>query len=113
MSRRSSLRRLISTFANDGVYVAPRIVAGTVPPQAGRQTVAFHPAEARRVVSSFTAAEMRSMMQKVVLEGTGRKATLDGYTSARKDRHGPKGRSGDRSVLQDQIYCHLCRIRSR
>jgi cell division protein FtsI (penicillin-binding protein 3) len=36
------------------------------------------------VISSFTAAEMRSMMQKVVLEGTGRKAILEGYTSAGK-----------------------------
>jgi cell division protein FtsI (penicillin-binding protein 3) len=36
------------------------------------------------VISSYTAAEMRSMMQKVVLEGTGRKAILEGYTSAGK-----------------------------
>src|SRR5215469_16894334 len=71
---------LISTIANDGVYVAPRIVAGTVPPQGVVKTVAFHPAEGRRVISPFTAAEMRSMMQKVVLEGTGRKANLEGYT---------------------------------
>ena len=54
------------------------------------QTVAFHPAESRRVISSYTAAEMRSMMQKVVLEGTGRKATLDGYTSAGKTGTGQK-----------------------
>src|ERR1700756_1374487 len=39
------LAAVMSTFANDGVYVAPRIVAGTVPPQAGAQTVAFHPRE--------------------------------------------------------------------
>jgi cell division protein FtsI (penicillin-binding protein 3) len=55
-----------------------------VPPQGNLQTVAFHPAESHRVISSFTAAEMRSMMQKVVLEGTGRKAVLEGYTSAGK-----------------------------
>jgi cell division protein FtsI (penicillin-binding protein 3) len=78
------LAGLISTFANDGVYVAPRIVEGTAPPQAGVQNVAFHPVEGRRVISSFTAAEMRSMMQKVVLEGTGRKASLEGYSSAGK-----------------------------
>jgi cell division protein FtsI (penicillin-binding protein 3) len=36
------------------------------------------------VISSYTAAEMRAMMQKVVLEGTGRKAILEGYSSAGK-----------------------------
>ncbi len=78
------LSGLISTFANDGVYVSPHIVAGPVDPQGSPQTVAFHPGASHRVISSFTAAEMRSMMQKVVLEGTGRKAILEGYTSAGK-----------------------------
>jgi len=78
------LTGLVATFANDGVWIAPRIVAGTVPPQSGIQTVTFHPAEGRRVISPYTAAEMRSMMQKVVLEGTGRKAILEGYSSAGK-----------------------------
>jgi cell division protein FtsI (penicillin-binding protein 3) len=78
------LTGLISTFANDGVWVAPRIVAGQIEPQGNPQTVAFHPGNSRRVISSYTAAEMRAMMQKVVLEGTGRKAILEGYTSAGK-----------------------------
>jgi cell division protein FtsI/penicillin-binding protein 2 len=78
------LAGLISTFANDGVWVAPRIVTGTVQPQGTPQTVAFHPGASHRVISPYTAAEMRSMMQKVVLEGTGRKANLEGYTSAGK-----------------------------
>ena len=88
------LTSLISTFANDGVWVAPRILTGTVPPDSdpktALQTVAFHPGESHRVISSFTAAEMRSMMQKVVLEGTGRKANLEGYTSAGKTGTGQK-----------------------
>ena len=84
------LAAVISTFANDGVYVAPRIVAGTAPPQGGVQTVAFHPAEGRRVVSSYTAAEMRSMMQKVILGGTARRAFLDGYTAGGKTGTGQK-----------------------
>jgi cell division protein FtsI (penicillin-binding protein 3) len=84
---------LISTFANDGVYVAPRIVSGTVPPQGGVQNVAFHPVDGKRVISSYTAAEMRSMMQKVVLdpEGTtGGRAILEGYSSAGKTGTGQK-----------------------
>jgi cell division protein FtsI (penicillin-binding protein 3) len=80
------LAGLVSTFANDGVWVAPRIVAGTVQPQGAPQTVAFHPGAAHRVISPYTAAEMRSMMEKVVLDphGTGRRAILEGYTSAGK-----------------------------
>jgi cell division protein FtsI/penicillin-binding protein 2 len=81
---------LISTIANDGIYVAPRIVAGSVQPQGAPQTVAFHSGVSHRVISAFTAAEMRSMMQKVVLEGTGRKAILEGYSSAGKTGTGQK-----------------------
>ncbi|HUB02641.1 MAG TPA: penicillin-binding transpeptidase domain-containing protein, partial [Terriglobales bacterium] len=75
---------LIATIADDGIRVPPRIVAGTVVPQNAIQTVAFHPAEGARVISSLTAAQMRQMLQGVVLHGTGRKALLEGYTSAGK-----------------------------
>src|SRR3954466_13697216 len=75
---------LISTMANDGKYVAPRIVAATTQPQATTQMIAFHPSGERRVISSLTAAQMRQMMQGVVLHGTGKKALLEGYSSAGK-----------------------------
>src|SRR5450759_2546642 len=75
---------LISTIAADGVHVPPRIVAGTIEPQNTPQTIAFQPAEGTRVISSLTAAEMRQMLQGVVLHGTGRKALLEGYSSAGK-----------------------------
>ncbi len=78
------LSGLISTFANDGVWVAPRILTGKVEPQGTPKTVAFHAGPSHRVISSETAAKMRAMMQKVVLEGTGRKAILEGYSSAGK-----------------------------
>ena len=78
------LAGLVSTMANDGVYVAPRIVAATIQPQSAPQMIAFHPVNERRVLSSFTAAEMRQMMQGVVLHGTGKKALLIGYSSAGK-----------------------------
>jgi cell division protein FtsI (penicillin-binding protein 3) len=91
------LAGLISTFANDGVWVAPRIVAGTVlpnvDPKNSLRTVALHPANSHRVISPYTAAEMRSMMQKVVLDPagtTGGRAILEGYSSAGKTGTGQK-----------------------
>ena len=78
------LAALISTIANDGVRVPPRIVAGTITPRNAPQTIAYQPAEGTRVISSLTAAQMRQMLQGVVLHGTGRKAILEGYSSAGK-----------------------------
>ncbi|HKR85074.1 MAG TPA: penicillin-binding transpeptidase domain-containing protein [Terriglobales bacterium] len=75
---------LISTMANDGMYVAPRIVAATTQPQSAPQTIAFHAVDEHRIISPLTAAQMRQMMQGVVLHGTGKKALLIGYTSAGK-----------------------------
>ncbi|MGH9503906.1 MAG: penicillin-binding protein [Terriglobales bacterium] len=75
---------MISTIANDGVWTAPRIIAGTTAPQGAPQMVAFHPGVQRRVISSLTAAQMKQMMQGVVLHGTGKKAILEGYSSAGK-----------------------------
>jgi cell division protein FtsI/penicillin-binding protein 2 len=75
---------MMSTIANDGLAVAPRIVAGTTAPRSTPQLIAFHPALGRRVISPLTAAQMKHMMEGVVLRGTGKKAILDGYTSAGK-----------------------------
>ncbi len=78
------LSALISTIANDGVRVPPRIVAGTIQPQNSPQTIAFQPVEGTRVISPLSAAQMKQMLQGVVLHGTGPKALLEGYTSAGK-----------------------------
>jgi cell division protein FtsI (penicillin-binding protein 3) len=75
---------MVSTIANDGVFIPPRIIAGTTPPRSTPQLIAFHPALGRRVISPMTAAQMKNMMEGVVLRGTGKKAILDGYTSAGK-----------------------------
>ena len=76
---------MISTIANDGVYSPPRIVAGVTKPTAvGPQTIAYKPPQTRRVISTMTAAQMRQLMEGVVLFGTARRAILDGYTSAGK-----------------------------
>jgi cell division protein FtsI (penicillin-binding protein 3) len=78
------LASMVSTIANDGLYVPPRIVAGTTPPRSTPQLIAFQPALGRRVISPLTAAQMKHMMEGVVLRGTGKRAILDGYTSAGK-----------------------------
>jgi cell division protein FtsI (penicillin-binding protein 3) len=78
------LASMVSTIANDGLYVAPRIVAGTTAPRSTPQLIAFHPPMGRRVISPLTAAQMKHMMEGVVLRGTGKKAILDGYSSAGK-----------------------------
>lgn len=78
------LAGMVSIIANDGVWAPARIVAATTQPQSTPQTIAFHPAEERRVVAPLTAVEMKQMMQGVVLHGTGRKAILEGYSSAGK-----------------------------
>ncbi len=75
---------MASTIANDGVFVPPRIIAGITPPHSTPQLIAFHPAAGRRVISTMTAAQMKRMLEGVVLRGTGVKAILDGYSSAGK-----------------------------
>jgi cell division protein FtsI (penicillin-binding protein 3) len=80
---------MTSAMANDGIWTPPRIVAGTT---AGSEDVVggpahslvFHPGQQHRVLSSMTAATMREILQEVVLKGTGKKAILDGYSSAGK-----------------------------
>ena len=75
---------MVSTIANDVVYTPPRIVAGELPPNAGPAPVVFHPPQQHRVISTMTAAQMKKMMESVVLDGTARRAVLDGYTVAGK-----------------------------
>ena len=75
---------MISTIANDGVYTPPRIVAGELPPDGTPKPVVFHPAQQHRVVTPMTAAQMKKMMEGVVLFGTARRAILNGYSSAGK-----------------------------
>jgi cell division protein FtsI (penicillin-binding protein 3) len=80
---------MTSAMANDGVWTPARIFAGTTVGSVDvvggpARSVVFHPGQQRRVISSMTAAQMREMLQEVVLKGTGHKAILDGYSSAGK-----------------------------
>jgi cell division protein FtsI (penicillin-binding protein 3) len=96
---------MVSTIANGGVYLPPHVVmaaqgadsqnAGHIAGQSGTPLVAmpFHageelpnplPAGAHRAISTMSAAEMRKMMEGVVLFGTGKQAQLNGYSSGGK-----------------------------
>jgi cell division protein FtsI (penicillin-binding protein 3) len=93
---------MVSTIANGGIYLPPHVLMpGQVgastqkpgAPQAQLAAVPFKPGEelpnplptgAHRVLSELTAAQMRKMMEGVVLFGTGKGAQLNGYSSGGK-----------------------------
>ncbi|HCB37718.1 MAG TPA: hypothetical protein DEP66_05870 [Acidimicrobiaceae bacterium] len=71
-----------NVFANDGEYVAPRLLLGTVDDDGE-----FEPApgaEPERVVSEQTARHLRRMLTSVVTDGTGRRAAVPGFAVAGK-----------------------------
>ncbi|MGF1648255.1 MAG: peptidoglycan D,D-transpeptidase FtsI family protein [Kineosporiaceae bacterium] len=73
---------LYQTLANDGVRMAPTVVAGHRSP-AGRVTPAPGP-QPEQVLSADTAATMTRMLESVVDEGTGGAAAVPGYRVAGK-----------------------------
>lgn len=68
---------IYATLANDGVRITPQLVRGTV--QADGSLKPWKEPKVTRVMSSYTAAQVRSMLVGVVQEGTGRPAQIDGY----------------------------------
>ncbi len=71
-----------NVIANGGIYVEPRLVTATVDAE-GRRTPAPY-AEGHRVVSSETANQLNLILRRVVSEGTGKLASVNGYTPAGK-----------------------------
>jgi cell division protein FtsI (penicillin-binding protein 3) len=96
------LSAMVSTIANGGVYLPPRVLmpgqldSGAGQAQKMAAPLAAQPVKpeeelpdplpqgAHRVISTMAAAEMRKMMEGVVLFGTGKPAQLNGYSSAGK-----------------------------
>jgi cell division protein FtsI (penicillin-binding protein 3) len=71
-----------ATIANNGVRVRPHIIKEI---RQADQTKTFEAKpEGEQVVSRETASEMHQLMRAVVTSGTGRRAQLNGYTSAGK-----------------------------
>ena len=71
-----------NAVANGGVFVAPRMVRGTVSPSGA--TTAAPSSPSHRVIDTATNAELVSMLEAVVSQGTGTSAAIDGYTVAGK-----------------------------
>ena len=71
----------MSVMANGGLFVRPHVVRAL---RRGAQMVEPPQPQLRRVIRETTAATMRRMLEGVVLNGTGKNARLDGYTSAGK-----------------------------
>ncbi len=70
------------TLANDGLRVAPHLVR-EIRDVAGTTTYRPNP-EQHQVISKETAGALRGMLEGVTLNGTAKKAQLDGYTAAGK-----------------------------
>lgn len=69
-------------LANDGVRVAPHLIREV---RNAEGTVVYRAEpEQRRVISAETAIALRGMLEGVTLNGTAKKAQLDGYSAAGK-----------------------------
>jgi cell division protein FtsI (penicillin-binding protein 3) len=90
---------MVSTIANGGIYLPPHVLLPSQVQAGGEKSIAplaplpFKPGGelpnplpqgAHRVLSEMTAAQMRKMMEGVVLYGTGKQAQLNGYSSGGK-----------------------------
>jgi len=73
----------ISSLANGGYYVKPRVV-DRIQDKTGEVLERFEPKKLQRVVSEETASEVREVLRGVVEGGTGRRAEIKGYSPAGK-----------------------------
>ncbi|MBW4029844.1 MAG: penicillin-binding protein 2 [Acidobacteria bacterium] len=71
-----------NTVANGGTFVEPSLVRGYVQPNGVTTPVA--PSATRQALTPAVAATMNTMLQQVVLAGTGTNAIIPGYTVAGK-----------------------------
>ena len=69
----------VSSIANGGTYVVPKVVKGIVNSQTG-EVKNIEPQKKETVISKETSEKVLSMMQSVVAEGTGKNAQVKGYS---------------------------------
>lgn len=69
---------MVSTIANGGTYVEPRVVKAIIDSETGEKTD-VEVVKKDRVISEETAKNVLSMMESVVADGTGRNSQVKGY----------------------------------
>ncbi len=69
---------MVSTIANGGKYISPRLVKGVINSKTGEK-VDIPVKEGEQVISKETSENVLSMMNSVVSEGTGKNAKVEGY----------------------------------
>lgn len=69
---------MVSTIANGGTYIQPRVVKATIDSQTGERKE-VEVIKKDRVISEETAKNVLSMMESVVAEGTGKNSQVKGY----------------------------------
>ena len=70
---------MVSTIANGGTYIHPRIVKSIINSQT-EEKIDMEINKGERVISEETSKNMLSMMGTVVAEGTGKNAQVKGYS---------------------------------
>ncbi len=69
----------VSTIANGGMHIKPRVVKQIVNSKTG-EVENIEPIKNERVISEETSKKVLSMMESVVAEGTGKNAQVVGYS---------------------------------
>ncbi len=69
---------MLSTIANKGKYVKPRLVKTVIDPETGRREEK-EPEYGDQVIKEETSEKILSMMESVVAEGTGKGSKVEGY----------------------------------
>lgn len=78
--------QLVAAFgaiANGGQLLRPRVVRAVLD-LGGREVQSFEPQVVRQVISAATAGTLTDLLTRVVREGTGRQAAIEGYDVAGK-----------------------------
>ena len=70
---------MVSTIANGGTYIKPRVVKQIINSQT-EEVTNIETETKDRVISEETSKKMLSMMESVVAEGTGKNAQVQGYS---------------------------------
>ncbi len=69
---------MVSTIANGGTYIQPRVIKATIDGKTGERKE-VEVIKKDRVISEETAQNVLSMMESVVADGTGRNSQVKGY----------------------------------